>query len=160
MIIFESRKTRHLGFVSLETLRTWGISFDFTSNANVEIFEDRVTQLKKNPSSHVNANGVKSLSLYFYKPEAYFHSTYRKALAQHILDLSKVGFEVVLESDSVHLLNYFGDQIKHGLVSKDDFDIRLEVEKDGRPYFVNLKYNDVGILNGIGEDSFPIGYFN
>lgn len=159
MIIFESRKTRHLGFVSLETLRTWGISLDYPSNDNVKIFEAKVSQLKKSPSSHVNANGVKSLSLYFYKPEAYFHPTYRKALAQHILDLSKAGFEVVLESDSVNLLNYFGNQIEHGLVSKDDFEVSLEVEKDGRPYFINLKYNNVGILSGIGEDSFPIGYF-
>ena len=160
MIIFESRKTRHLGFVSQETLRSWGISLDFPSNANIEIFEGKVSQLKKNPSSHVNSNGVKSLNLYLYKPEAYFHSTYRKALAQHFLDLSKAGFDVVLESDSVNLLNYFGDQIERGLVSKDDFEIRLEVEKDGKPYFINLKYDDNGVLNGIGEDSFPIGYFN
>jgi len=160
MIIFESRKTRHLGFVSLETLRSWGISLDFPSNANVEIFEERVSQLKKNPSSHVNANGVKSLNLYFYKPEAYFHPTYRKALAQHILDLSKVGFEVVLESDSINFLNYFGDQIERGLVSKDDFEIRLEVDKDSRPYFINLKYDDNGVLNGTGDEHFPVGYFN
>lgn len=160
MIIFESRKTRHLGFVSQETLRTWGISLDFPSNSNVELFEERVSQLKKNTSSHVNANGVKSLNLYFYKPEAYFHPTYRKALAQHILDLSKAGFDVVLESDSINFLNYFGDQIECGLVSKDDFEVRLEVEKDGKPYFVNLKYDDNGVLNGTGEDVFPVGYFN
>ena len=117
MIIFESRKTRHLGFVSLEALRSWGISLDF-------------------------------------------HPTYRKALAQHLLDLSKVGFDVVLESDSINFLNYFGDQIERGLVSKDDFRVHLEVEKDGRPYFINLKYDDNGVLNGTGEDVFPIGYFN
>lgn len=160
MIIFESRKTRHLGFVSLEALRSWGIFLDFPSNANVEIFEEKVSQLKVNPSSHVNANGVKSLNLYFYKPEAYFHPTYRKALSQHLLDLSKVGFDVVLESDSINFLNYFGDQIERGLVSKDDFRVHLEVEKDGRPYFINLKYDDNGVLNGTGEDVFPIGYFN
>ena len=160
MIIFESRKTRHLGFVSQEALRSWGISLDFPSNTNVEIFEERVSKLKKNPSSHVNANGVKSLNLYFYKPEAYFHPTYRKALAQYILDLSKVGFDVVLESDSINFLNYFGDQIERGLVSRDDFEVRLEVEKDGKPYFVNLKYDDNGVLNGTGGDAFPIGYFN
>lgn len=160
MIIFESRKTRHLGFVSLETLRSWGISLDFPSNANVELFEERVSQLKANPSSHVNANGVKSLSLYFYKPEAYFHPTYRNALAQYILDLSNVGFEVTLESDSINFINYFGDQIERGLVSKDDFEVRLEVEKDGSPYFIDLMYDDNGVLNGMGGNHFPIGYFN
>lgn len=160
MIIFESRKTRHLGFVSQETSRPWGISLDFPSNANVEIFEERVSQLKKDPSSHVNANGVQSLSLYFYKPEAYFHPTYRKALAQHILDLSKAGFEVTLESDSIHFINYFGDQIERGLVSKDVFKVRLEVEKDGSPYFLDLEYDDNGVLNSKSGEPYPIGYFN
>lgn len=160
MIIFESRITKHVGVVSFEALRSWGITFDFPSNANVEIYEERVSQLKENPSSHVNANGVKSLNLYFYKPEAYFHPTYRKALAQHILDLSKAGFEVTLESDSINFINYFGDQIERGLVSKDDFKVRLEVEKDGSPYFIDLKYDDNGVLNGNGDEHYPIGYFN
>lgn len=160
MIIFESRKTQHVGIVSLEALRSWGISFDFLSNANVEILEERVSQLKKNPSSHVNANGVKSLNLYLYKPEAYFHPTYRKALAQHILDLSKAGFEVTLESDSVHFINYFGDQIERGLVSKDNFKVRIETEKDGSHYFLDLEYDDNGVLNGKGGEPYPIGYFN
>ena len=98
--------------------------------------------------------------MYFYKPEAYFHPTYRKALAQHILDLSKAGFEVTLESDSIHFINYFGDQIERGLVSKDDFKVRLDVEKDGSPYFLDLEYDDNGVLNGKGGEHFPIGYFN
>lgn len=160
MIIFESRKTQHVGIVSLEVLRSWGITFDFPSNANVEIFEERVFQLKKNLSSHVNANGGKSLTLYLYKPEAYFHPTYRKALAQHILDLANLGFEITLESDSIHFINYFGDQIERGLVSKDNFKVRIETEKDGSPYFLDLEYDDNGVLNGRGGEPYPIGYFN
>lgn len=160
MIIFESRKTQHVGVVSLETLRSQGITFDFPSDANVEIFEEGVSQLKENPSSHVNATGGNSLMLYLYKPEAYFHPTYRKALAQHILDLSNLGFEVTLESDSIHFINYFGDQIERGLVSKDDFKVRIETEKDGSPYFLDLEYDDNGVLNGKGGEPYPIGYFD
>lgn len=160
MIIFESRITKHVGIVSLSTLRLWGLDFDFNSEANQKIFEERVSKLKESPSSHTNSNGVKSLMMYFYKPEAYFHPTYRKALAQHILDLSNLGFEITLESDSIHFINYFGDQIECGLVSKDDFKVRLEVEKDGSPYFLDLEYDDNGVLNGKGAEPYPIGYFN
>lgn len=160
MIVFESRKTQHVGIVSLEALRSWGISFDYPSKANQDIFEEKVSQLKENPYSRINAIGGHSLMLYFYKPEAYFHPTYSKALAQHILDLSKVGFEVTLESDSIHFINYFGDQIECGLVSKDDFKVRLEVEKDGSPYFQDLKYNDNGVLNSKSGEPYPIGYLN
>jgi len=160
MIIFESRITKHVGIVSLSTLRLWGLDFDFNSEANQKIFEGRVSKLKESPSSHTNSNGVKSLMMYFYKPEAYFHPTYRKTLAQHILDLSKLGFEVTLESDSIHFINYFGDQIERGLVSKDDFKVRIETKKDGSPYFLDLEYDDNGVLNGKGEEPYPIGYFN
>lgn len=160
MIIFESRITKHVGVVSFEALRSWGITFDFPSEANQKIFEERVSQLKESQSSHTDSNGAKSLTLYFYKPEAYFHPTYRKALAQHILDLSKAGFEVTLESDSIHFINYFGDQIECGLVSKDDFKVRLEVEKDGSPYFLDLEYDDNGVLNSKSGEPYPIGYFN
>jgi hypothetical protein len=160
MIIFESRITKHVGIVSLSTLRLWGLDFDFNSEANQKIFEGRVSKLKESPSSHTNSNGVKSLMMYFYKPEAYFHPTYRKTLAQHILDLSKLGFEVTLESDSIHFINFFGDQIERGLVSKDDFKVRIETEKDGSPYFLDLEYDDNGVLNGKGEEPYPIGYFN
>ena len=160
MIIFQSRITKHVGIVSLSTLRLWGLGFDFNSEANQKIFEERVSKLKESPSSHTNSNGVKSLMMYFYKPEAYFHPTYRKALAQHILDLSNLGFEITLESDSIHFINYFGDQIERGLVSKDDFKVRLEVEKDGSPYFLDLEYDDNGVLNGRGGEPYPIGYFN
>lgn len=160
MIIFESRKTQHVGIVSLETLHSWGISFDFPSEANQKILEEKVSQLKEDLSSHVNATGGNSLMLYFYKPEAYFHPTYHKSLAQHILDLSNLGFEVTLESDSVHFINYFGDQIECGLVSKDDFKVRIETEKDGSPYFLDLEYDDNGVLNGKGDEPYPIGYFN
>ena len=160
MIIFESRITKHVGIVSLSTLRLWGLDFDFNSEANQKIFEERVSKLKESPSSHTNSNGVKSLMMYFYKPEAYFHPTYRKALAQHILDLSNLGFEITLESDSIHFINYFGDQIERGLVSKDDFKVRLEVEKDGSPYFLDLEYDDNGVLNSKSGEPYPIGYFN
>lgn len=160
MIIFESRITKHVGIVSLSTLRLWGLDFDFNSEANQKIFEERVSKLKESPSSHTNSNGVKSLMMYFYKPEAYFHPTYSKALAQHILDLSNLGFEITLESDSIHFINYFGDQIERGLVSKDDFKVRLEVEKDGSPYFLDLEYDNNGVLNGRGGEPYPIGYFN
>ena len=142
MIIFESRITKHVGIVSLSTLRLWGLDFDFNSEANQKIFEGRVSKLKESPSSHTNSNGVKSLMMYFYKPEAYFHPTYRKALAQHILDLFKAGFEVTLESDCVGLINDFGEKIARGLVSKEDFKIRLEIDKDGTPYFLDLYYDD------------------
>lgn len=160
MIIFESRITKHVGIVSLSTLRLWGLDFDFNSEANQKIFEGRVSKLKESPSSHTNSNGVKSLMMYFYKPEAYFHPTYRKALAQQVIDLSNLGFEVTLESDSINFINYFGEQIESGLVSKDDFKVRLEVEKDGSPYFIDLKYDDNGVLNGMSDEHFPIGYFN
>ena len=160
MIIFESRITKHVGVVSFEALRSWGITFDFPSEANQKIFEERVSQLKESQSSHTDSNGAKSLTLYFYKPETYFHPTYRKALAQHILDLSKAGFEVTLESDSINFINYFGDQIECGLVSKDDFKVRLEVEKDGSPYYLDLEYNDNGVLNSKSGEPYPIGYFN
>ena len=160
MIIFESRITKHVGIVSLSTLRLWGLDFDFNSEANQKILEGRVSKLKESPSSHTNSNGVKSLMMYFYKPEAYFRPTYRKTLAQHILDLSKLGFEVTLESDSIHFINYFGDQIERGLVSKDDFKVRIETEKDGSHYFLDLEYDDNGVLNGKGEEPYPIGYFN
>lgn len=98
--------------------------------------------------------------MYFYKPEAYFHPTYRKALAQQVIDLSNLGFEVTLESDSINFINYFGEQIESGLVSKNDFKVRLEVEKDGSHYFIDLKYDDNGVLNGMSDEHFPIGYFN
>ena len=160
MIIFESRKTKHVGVVSFEALRSWGISFDFPSEANQKIFEEKVAELKESPSSYRNANGFKSLMLYFYKPEAYFHPTYHDTLAQHILDLSKACFEVTLESDSINFINYFGDQIERGLVSKDNFKVRLEVEKDGSPYFLDLEYNDNGVLNSKSGEPYPIGYFN
>lgn len=160
MIIVESRITKHVGVVSFEALRSWGITFDFPSEANQKIFKERVSQLKESQSSHTDSNGAKSLTLYFYKPEAYFHPTYRKALAQNILDLSKAGFEVTLESDSIHFINYFGDQIERGLVSKDVFKVRLEVEKDGSPYFLDLEYDDNGVLNSKSGEPYPIGYFN
>ena len=160
MIIFESRITKHVGFVSLSTLKLWGLSFEFPSEANQKVFEEKVKLLKNFPSSHKNANGSKSLMLYFYKPEAYFHPTYHDTLAQHILDLFKAGFEVTLESDSVGLINYFGEKIERGLVSKDDFKVRIEVEKDGSPYFLDLYYDDEGLLEGKGDEHYPIGYFN
>ena len=159
MIIFESRITKHVGIVSFEALRSWGISLDYPSKANQELFEEKVSQLKELPSSHKNASGFKSLIMYLYKPEAYFHPTYRKSLAQHILDLSNVGFEVTLESDSINFINYFGEQIERGLVSKDNFKVRIEVEKDGSPYFLDLEYDDNGVLNGKGGETYPIGYF-
>ena len=81
-------------------------------------------------------------------------------MAQHILDLSNLGFEITLESDSTHFINYFGDQIERGLVSKDDFKVRIETEKDGSPYFLDLEYDDNGVLNGKGGEPYPIGYFN
>ena len=137
-----------------------GYLLDFPSEANQKILEEKVSQLKEDLSSNVNATGGNSLMLYFYKPEAYFHPTYRKSLAQHILDLSNLGFEVTLESDSVHFINYFGDQIECGLVSKDDFKVRIETEKDGSPYFLDLEYDDNGVLNGKGGEPYPIGYFN
>ena len=160
MIIFESRTTKHVGVVSFEALRSWGISFDYPSKDNVEIFEEKVSKLKDNSFSYRNPNGFKSLMMYFYKPEAYFHPTYRKALAQHILDLSKLGFEVTLESDSIHFINYFGEQIERGLVSKDDFKVRIETEKDGSPHFLDLEYDGNCVLNGKGGEPYPVGYFN
>lgn len=160
MIIFESRITKHVGIVSLSTLRLWGLDFDFNSEANQKIFEERVSKLKESPSSHTNSNGVKSLMLYLYKPEAYFHPTYQDTLAQHILDLFKAGFEVTLESDCAGLINYFGEKIERGLVSKDDFKVRFEIEKDGSPYFLDLYFDDGGLLDGKGDEHYPIGYLN
>ena len=80
--------------------------------------------------------------------------------AQHILDLFKAGFEVTLESDCVGLINYFGEKIARGLVSKEDFKIRLEIEKDGSPYFLDLYYDDEGLFDGKGDEHYLIGYFN
>ena len=155
MIIFESRITKHVGIVSLEALRSWGITFDFPSEANQKIFEEKVSQLKEDPSSNINATGGNSLMLYLYKPEAYFHLTYHD-----ILDLSEAGLEVTLESNSIVLINYFGEQIDRGLVSKDVFKVRLEVEKDGSLYFLDLEYDSEGLLDGKGDEYFPIGYLN
>lgn len=160
MIIFESRITKHVGFVSLSALRLWGLGFESPSEVNQRIFEEKVNLLKNSPSSHKNANGRESLMIYFYKPEAYFHPTYQNTLAQHILDLFKAGFEVTLESDCVGLINYFGEKIARGLVSKDDFKVRLEIEKDGSPYFLDLYYDDEGLMDGRSDEHCPIGYFN
>lgn len=161
MIYFDSRITRHVGFVSMSTLKSWGLEFEYNSKSNQEIFERRVNALKESTSSNKNGNVENSKVIYFYKPEAYFHPTYRDKLAQQIIDLSNLGFEVTLESDSIGLINYFGDKIERGEVSKDDFKVRLETEKDGEPYFTYLTYDDQGVLNGVmDDDHFPIGYFN
>lgn len=160
MIIFESRITKHVGYVSLEDLNSWGMNFLYPSEANQKIFEEKVSQLKEDPSSNINATGGNSLMLYLYKPEAYFHPTYQDTLAQHILDLFKAGFEVTLESDCVGLINYFGEKIERGLVSKDDFKVRFEIEKDGSPYFLDLYFDDGGLLDGKGDEHYPIGYLN
>lgn len=156
MIIFESRKTKHVSEAGESFAKLFGLSFESTNE------ENRV-QMSEGIRERVDLNlysDSSNLKLYFYKPESYFHSSYLRELATHLIFLSSHGVDITLESDSVNFINYFGQQIESGLVSKEDFKVRLEVEKDGRPYFINLKYNDNGVLNGTGEDVFPIGYFN
>ena len=152
MIKFGSRITQHMGIVSLSTLKEWELQFEFPSIFNQKIFESRVSELLEGDD--------RSKILYFYKPEAYFSPTYCYELAQRILDLSDAGFDVTLESDCISLLNYFGQQIEIGKVSKEGFKVSLEAEKDGKPCFLDLYYDDEGILNGEGDYNFPIGYFN
>lgn len=80
-------------------------------------------------------------------------------------DHSRMGKGISLSMEeatelSIHFINYFGDQIERGLVSKDVFKVRLEVEKDGSPYFLDLEYDDNGVLNSKSGEPYPIGYFN
>jgi hypothetical protein len=156
MIIFESRKTKHVSEAGESFAKLFGLSFDGTNKENE-------VKLKEGIRKRVDLNlysDSSNLKLYFYKPEAYFHSTHLKEVAEHFLFLSSKGVDLTLESDSINFINYFGQQIERGLVSKDDFKVRLEIEKDGSPYFLDLEYDDNGVLNGKVGEHFPIGYFN
>lgn len=159
MIIFESRKTSHVPLVVVNNaFKSWGIHFNNTSEENQKFFETGINSLKEE-LLNLDKSKMKDVRVYFYKPESYFHPTYLKTLASALLELSKIGVEVVIESNSGSLVNEFGYQIELGCVSKDGFKISLEVEKDGKPYFLDLYY-DEGILNGKKGYNFPIGYFN
>lgn len=153
MIIFESRIMQHMGIVSLSTLQEWKLRFEFPSAVNQKVFETKVSKLLED-------TGDSSKKLYFYKPEAYFHPSYRDKVAQHILDLSNAGFEVTLESDCDTFLSYFGEKIECKEVSKDDFKIRLELIESGESRFVDIQFDEEGLCNAIGDEHYPIGYFN
>lgn len=160
MIIFESRKTSHVPLVVVNNaFKSWGIHFNNTSEENQKFFETGINSLKEE-LLNLDKSKMKDVRVYFYKPESYFHPTYLKTLASALLELSKIGVEVVIESNSGSLVNEFGYQIELGCVSKDGFKFSLEVEKDGKPYFLDLYYDDEGILNGKKGYNFPIGYFN
>lgn len=136
-----------------------GIHFNNTSEENQKFFETGINSLKEE-LLNLDKSKMKDVRVYFYKPESYFHPTYLKTLASALLELSKIGVEVVIESNSGSLVNEFGYQIELGCVSKDGFKVSLEVEKDGKPYFLDLYYDDEGILNDKKGYNFPIGYFN
>ena len=160
MIIFESRKTSHIPLVVVNNaLKSWGLHFNNTSEENQKFFETGINSLKEE-LLNLDKSKMKDVRVYFYKPESYFHPTYLKTLASALLELSKIGVEVVIESNSGSLINEFGYQIELGRVSKEGFKVSLEVEKDGKPYFLDLYYDDEGILNGKENHNFPIGYFN
>lgn len=160
MIIFESRKTSHVPLVVVNNaFKLWGIHFNNTSEENQKFFENGVNSLKEELLSLDNSK-MKDIRVYFYKPESYFHSTYLKTLASALLELSNIGVEVIIESNSGSLINEFGYQIDLGNVSKEGFKVSLEVEKDGKPYFLDLYYDDKGILNSREDYNFPIGYLN
>lgn len=160
MIIFESRKTSHVPLVvENNVLEVWGLHFNNTSEENQKSFEIGISSLKEE-LLNLDKSKMKDIRVYLYKPESYLHPTYLKTLASALLELSKVGVEVVIESNSGSLVNEFGYQIELGCVSKDGFKVSLEVEKDGKPYFLDLYYDDEGILNGKKGYNFPSGYFN
>lgn len=160
MIIFESRKTSHVPLVVVNNaFKSWGLHFNNTSEENQKFFEIGINSLKEE-LLNLDKSKMKDVRVYFYKPESYFHPTYLKTLASALLELSKIGVEVVIESNSGSLVNEFGYQIELGCVSKDGFKVSLEVEKDGKPYFLDLYYDDEGTLNSKKGYNFPIGYFN
>lgn len=160
MIIFESRKTSHVPLVVVNNVfKSWGLHFNNTSEENQKFFEIGINSLKEE-LLNLDKSKMKDVRVYFYKPESYFHPTYLKTLASALLELSKIGVEVVIESNSGSLINEFGYQIELGNVSKEGFKVSLEVEKDGKPLFLDLYYDDEGISNGKGDYNFPIGYFN
>ena len=160
MIIFESRKTSHVPLVVVNNVfKLWGLHFNNTSEENQKFFELGINSLKEE-LLNLDKSKMKDVRVYFYKPESYFHPTYLKTLANALLELSKIGVEVVIESNSGRLVNEFGYQIELGNVSKEGFKVSLEAEKDGKPCFLELYYDGEGILNGKGDYNFPIGYFN
>lgn len=160
MIIFESRKTSHVPLVIVNNaFKSWGLHFNNTSEENQKFFEIGINSLKEE-LLNLDKSKMKDIRVYFYKPESYFHPTYLKTLASALLELSKIGVEVVIESNSGSLINEFGYQIELGSVSTEGFKVSLEVEKDGKPYFLVLHYDDEGILNGKKGYNFPISYFN
>lgn len=160
MIIFESRKTSHVPMVvERNVLEVWCLRFNNTSEENRKFFELGINSLKEELLT-LDKSKMKDVRVYFYKPESYFHPTYLKTLASALLELSNIGVKVVIESNSGRLVNEFGYQIELGSVSKEGFKVSLEVEKDGKPCFLELYYDDEGILNGEGDYNFPIGYFN
>lgn len=156
MIIFESKITKHVANAGYSFAELFGLSFESTNEENrVQMSEG----IKKRVDLNLYSDSS-NLKLYFYKPEAYFHSSYLRELTNHFIFLSSHGVDITLESDSINFINYFGQQIERGLISKEDFKVRLEIEKDGSPYFVDLMYDDEGVLNGKPGEYFPIGYFN
>lgn len=160
MIIFESRKTSHVPLVvENNVLEVWGLHFNNTSEENQKSFEIGISPLKEE-LLNLDKSKMRDIRVYFYKPESYFHPTYLKTLTNALLELSKIGVEVVIESNSGRLVNEFGYQIELGNVSKEGFKVSLEAEKDDNLCFLELYYDDEGILNGKGDYNFPIGYFN
>lgn len=160
MIIFESRKTSHVPLVVVNNVfKLWGLHFNNTSEENQNFFELGINSLKEE-LLNLDKSKMKDIRVYLYKPESYFHPTYLKTLASALLELSKIGVEVVIESNSGRLVNEFGYQIELGTVSKEGFKVSLEAEENGKPCFLDLYYDDEGILNGKGDYNFPIGYFN
>lgn len=160
MIIFESRKTSHVPLVvENNVFGVWGLHFNNTSEENQKSFEIGISSLKEE-LLNLDKSKMKDIRVYLYKPESYLHPTYLKTLASALLELSNIGVEVVIESNSGSLVNEFGYQIELGNVSKEGFKASLEVEKEGKPYFLDLYYDDKGILNGREDYNFPIGYFN
>lgn len=99
--------------------------------------------------------------MYFYKPEAYFHPSHIKEVAEKLMFLSSKGVLLTLESDSANLLNAFGEAVERGHVDKNQFQFSLEVTKSSKEStFVMCKFDNSGLFDSVEGQPYPIGYFS
>lgn len=161
MIIFESRKTSHVPLVvENNVFKLWGLHFNNTSEENQKSFEIGVNSLKEELLSLEKAK-LMGVRVYFYKPESYFHPTYMKTLALLLLELSSIGIEVIIESNSGSLINKFGYQIELGGLSKHSIRVYFENLDNSKGFeTIELNYDDRGRLNCVGNEYYPIGYLS
>ena len=157
MIIFESRKTKHVTNAGHSFAELFGLSFANTSQQNFALLEEGI---RKRKDLDLYSDDTE-LPLYLYKPEAYFHPSHIKEVAKHFLFLSDKGVCLTLESDSDNLLNAFGEEVELGNVDKSQFQFSLEVtENSEEPTFVKCKFDDSGLFDSVNGQPYPIGYFS